>query len=132
MVILDTNVLIDHIRLNRIGGKSILDLLAQKLNINDFSISIISVQELFIGRSMENKNESAYVKDLLSEMNIMPYVFSTAALAGVLMRKSKDMLDFADAAIAATCLENEYELCTLNLKHFTNISSLKVFDLKTL
>lgn len=39
------------------------------------------------------------------------------------------IIDFADAAIAATAIINKVALCTLNKKHFEGISDLELYQL---
>ena len=62
MVILDTNVIIDHLRQEK-GQETLLKRLIRNNLQEDLAISIISIQELYRGQS---------TKDSEKENNILP------------------------------------------------------------
>jgi len=51
MVILDTNIIIDHLRQKQ---ESLFENLVNKINKNELAISVITIQELFTGKSTRN------------------------------------------------------------------------------
>ncbi len=59
-------------------------------------------------------------------MRQLPYTYEIAELAGSLTRDSKQLLLFADAAIAATALSNGASLATLNKKDFATIPGIEL------
>lgn len=125
MVVVDTNIIIDHLRLPPGSETRLLQIF--KLKPADMiGVSIISVQELYQGKT---SLESARENDLLRTLNalkILPYDFKTAKLAGGITRDSKSPIGLADAAIAATAVLNDAALLTFNKKDFQKIKDLKL------
>lgn len=126
MVVLDTNILIDHLRQNVLGTK--LDLLVAKYDYGELSVSVVTVQELFAGTS--SKIQEGGILKLLSLIKIWPYLEEIAKAAGEIERDKKRGVDFADAAIAATCMVNDCKLATINKKDFFGIGGLQMVDWK--
>jgi predicted nucleic acid-binding protein len=72
------------------------------------------------------------METVLELYQLMPYNYEIAKLAGEIVRDNKNLVEFPDAAIAATALVNEAELLTLNKKHFAGIKGLELFDINRL
>ena len=64
----------------------------------------------------------------ISTLVIVPYTVDIATRAGKIARDSEALIDLADAAIAATCIQNDVPLYTLNTKHFRTIVGLQIFQ----
>jgi predicted nucleic acid-binding protein len=125
MVIIDTSVIIDHLRSN--GAKeTYLMKLAKKYNKNELSLSLITVQELYEGKSSNDKEKELYMLATISALNILPYDYQISKRAGELARGLVLPIEFADAAIAATALEHNSYLATLNQKVFAQIKDLQM------
>ena len=129
MVVLDTNILIDHFRAIAHGGSSLFETLLTKISPRELAISIISIQEFFTGKSMRNKKNYDQILFLLQKFTVLPYSLKIALLAGEISRESAVDMGFADAAIAATCLANDARLYSLNVKHFKTIKRIQLLDL---
>lgn len=129
MVILDTNIIIDHLRSKE---ESIFDSIMKKFSIEEIAISVITVQELYQGKSTAIKDKATEITLLLSPITTLSYNYQVAMSAGEIVRDLGIYIDFADAAIAATCIQNDAELATLNSKHFNKIPSLKILNFKLL
>ncbi len=127
MVILDTNIIIDHLRLARFTN-SILSKLSLTHTSSELAISTITIQELFTGQSSSKKKPLEDIATTLSSLIIAEYTIEVAKLAGALMRKDHN-LKFADAAIAATAIHYGASLATLNTKDFKAIPGLKILKL---
>ena len=123
MVILGTNLIVDHLRLR---GKqpSRLELLVSQFPDEVFGLSIISVQELFEGKSTKDPQKLAQLSATILPLNLLAYSMAIAKQAGEIARDLASPISFADAAIAATALENKCKLATLNTKHFAQIPGL--------
>lgn len=121
MVILDTNIIIDHLRLNKSNDLSALDKLASKELRESLAISVISVQELYEGRSTIEVEKESDLLNLITPLSIIQYNYLIAETAGKIARDLKQLIDFADAAIAASAIINNAPLVTLNKKHFIGI-----------
>ncbi len=125
VIILDTNIIIDHLRLK--GQDSIQFNLINSHLDDSFSISTITIQELFAGASTLHKSPLSLLNQTLSELDILTYTQKVAELAGKIARDYH--LTFADAAIAATAIQYEAYLATLNTKDFAGIPHLQLLPL---
>jgi predicted nucleic acid-binding protein len=124
MVILDTSVIIDHLRT---GGKGYLLDIAKGLPKQNLTISTITIQELYEGKSTKDKRKEKDMLSIISPLTIVPYTFDTAQLAGEIARDLNRPIELADAAIAATTILSGASLATLNKKDFIGIESLELF-----
>lgn len=125
MVILDTNIIIDHLRQK--NKTSYLEELAQTFSKESLSLSVISVQELYEGKSTEEENKENYLLATIAPLKIVPYTYEIAQKAGEIARDLKNSIELADAAIAATAILHGYKLCTLNKKDFLGIKDLELY-----
>jgi predicted nucleic acid-binding protein len=108
-VLLDTDVLIDHIH----GHRRI----EMDGPMKSF-ISVVTRAELFAGREREEPTVEALLKRF-SEIDLTPDI---AKRAGRIRRTTH--LDIADALIAATALEHKLSLMTRNRRHFERVPGL--------
>ena len=128
MVILDTNIVIDHLR--TLGKKeSYLVKLSKTQPKDDLAISVLTIQELFTGKSTLNTDQEKNLLAAIAPLKVLPYTFQVAKLAGQISRDSKDEIEFVDIAIASTAIVNDALLFTLNRKDFSNIKDLELFNL---
>lgn len=127
MVVLDTNIIIDHLRQHP-KTKSRLDIINKEVSKEDLALSVVSIQELYIGQSTKVKSAENLVVATVVPLKILPYTYEVAELAGKLSRDSKGLMQFADAAIAATAIVNGCQLYTLNKKDFLEIPELEFFE----
>lgn len=125
MVILDTNILIDHLRQFK-EKTTLLTQAIEKFHTEGLAISIISIQELYEGKSTREQIKERELVDIISLFNIFPYNFEVAKLAGEIARDNLNPIGFPDAAIAATAIINEAKLFTLNKKDFLAIKNLNL------
>lgn len=124
MVVLDTNIIIDHLRQSQ-DKLTYLRELTEKLTDEEFTISIISIQELYEGKSTKNETSQKKLLRTISSFRILSYTYEVAKFAGEIARDSISKLDLADAAIAATAIVNKASLATLNKKDFQDITDLE-------
>jgi len=131
VVILDTCILIDHLRLAKSAPKekSLLYKVATEVGSKNLAFSILSIQELFAGESVSDPREHERVLNLTQRLQILPYNYKTAYTAGRITKTKSYALNFADAGIAATALINDYSLFTLNEKHFQTIPHLQLYKI---
>lgn len=126
MVILDTNIIIDHLRLNQQKSSYLMDL-AEITPKEVIALSVISIQELYEGLSTRDANKEQFLLATISPLKIIPYSYEIAQLAGKIARDSNDPIELADAAIAATAIINRAQLYTLNSKDFEKIIGLELY-----
>ncbi|MFH1601483.1 MAG: PIN domain-containing protein [Candidatus Shapirobacteria bacterium] len=127
MVVIDTSIVIDHLR-QKTKIRSYLVKLVEKHPKNELAISVLSVQELYEGRSTRDVNQEKILLATISPLRILPYNYETAKMAGEIARDLAETIQFADAAIAATAIVNGGQLATLNKKDFQKIRDLDFFN----
>lgn len=125
MVILDTSIIIDHLRQKENRDSCLITIVKDHPN-EIIAISIISIQELYEGGSTKDKNKERYLIKILDPLEIIPYTEEVAKLAGKIARDLNRPIELADAAIAASVILDQASLATLNQKDFRNINNLKI------
>lgn len=128
MVILDTNIIIDHLRLQNKNQDSLLMVLVKKHPKEDIAISMITIQELYEGSSTNDTHKEQFLLATISPLKILPYTYEVAQLAGEIARDLERPIELADAAIAATTILNGGKLATLDKTDFRGIQRLVVED----
>ena len=130
MVVIDTSIIIDHLRQPSTQSKFIS--LATKYPKTSLSISVITIQELNQGQSTTRKTAQKDLLAIISPLKILPYTYQAAELAGKITRDTQGRtIQLADAAIAATTIINTAKLATLNTKDFKNIKGLELVKFGT-
>lgn len=124
MVILDTNIIIDHVR--QPGKESCLTRFIKQFPTETLGMSIISIQELYEEKSTRDSEKEEILLTTISLAEIIPYTYEVAEMAGKISRESKLPVGFPDAAIAATTIINSAKLLTLNTKDFRGIGDLEL------
>jgi predicted nucleic acid-binding protein len=118
-IILDTNILIEILK----GNEKILKFLD---DFNVYYISSISEMELLYGAL--NKKELLNIKKFLENFNIIELNEKISKKATNLIFKyaKSHNLTIPDALIAATVIESNIPLFTLNLKDFKYIDEINL------
>ena len=124
MVVLDTNIVIDHLRTK--NPQSRLEQFRANFPQDELAVSIVTIQELFEGESTRNEVEETFLLATLRGVRLVPYNIEVAQVAGKLARDLGRPIDFPDAAIAATAIANGARLATLNKKDFVGIKDLEL------
>lgn len=127
MVILDTNIIIDHLRTGS-SKKSLLVKLVETYPTSLLGICVLTIQELYEGKSTRFETKEKELLSTISPLKILPYTYEVAQYAGIIARDLKRPIELADAAIAATVVINNAELYTLNHKDFQGIKDLEFFN----
>ena len=126
MVILDTNIIIDHLRQSK-DKKSLLYKITKDKPKEVFAISIISIQELYEGRSTKNEEKERDLLATIAPLKVLSYTYEASKMAGEIARDLDRPIQFADAAIAATAILNGAHLLTFNKKDFQKIKGLELY-----
>lgn len=127
MVVIDTSIIIDHLRQQDSEVETHLIKLAKKFTRDEIGVSVLSIQELYSGLSTRDTEKENYLKLIISPIVILPYTYDISVLAGKIIRDTADTVAFADAGIAATCIYNNANLFTLNEKDFKKIEGLNLY-----
>ena len=128
MVVLDTNIIIDHLRRPK-AQLTPLRFLVEQLDWSGLAVSSITVAELFAGRSTKKSKHSSAVITLLNSITIQDTNYLIARRAGEIVR-DYPQIDLVDAFIAATAIYLKAPLATLNKKHFQSISDLELVNVR--
>jgi len=129
MVILDTNIIIDHLRLRSTKKISVLRIIEKKYSYQALGLSLISVQELYEGTSTRKSPEDQALLSIISPLTILSYTYTISQYAGKIARDLNRPIELADAAIAATAILHNSPLYTLNAKDFRGIKELEIGEL---
>jgi predicted nucleic acid-binding protein len=127
MVVLDTNVIIDHLK-QPSGANTLLMQVNQKEGKDSLAISTITLQELYEGKSTKNAIKLRAMLSVLGPLKILDYNIKIAETAGELARDIDRPIEFPDAAIAGTCIFHKFQFLTLNSKHFVGIPDLQLYS----
>lgn len=125
MVVVDTNVIIDHLRMRGKGESALVRLRTVHAN-EKITISLLTIQELYEGKSISNIDREKEMRSVLIDFEVLPYSVEIAKKAGEINREFTHPRDAFDMAIAATCLVNQCSLATLNRKDFLGIEGLEL------
>ena len=125
--LLDTNVLVDHLR----GKKAIASDYLEAGSV----VSVITQAELFYGayKSKRPKHNLGKIKQMFADLKIeiQPLgedVLDRYGRLKVKLEKKGRRLDEFDLLIAATALSLGLTLVTRNIKHFSRIPRLKIVE----
>jgi len=125
VVVLDTSIIIDHLR-QRPSAESHLDKIVKKMPKESLAVAMITIQELYIGTSTTNEQAEQLLLATITPLKILAYTYEIAQLAGEISRDTKRPIELADATIAATAITNGLQLATLNKKDFVGIEGLEI------
>ena len=123
MILLDTSVLIEMFR---VKDKTATFFYRLSNGNNDFAISILTHYEIFRG---SNSVQDTFWTNFLKNIKVIPFdLISSNEAIGIykLLKTQNQMIDLADLLIAATAIAHNLDLATLNLKHFSKISNLRI------
>jgi len=123
MILLDSSVIIELFRKQR-KEKTIFYKLTQ--TETEFCISSVTYFEVGVGNKSLHKD---FWEELLTGISIIPFDKACAGTAIEIYQNLKikgNNIDFADLCIGSTALNHNFEMATLNLKHFSIIEGLKI------
>jgi predicted nucleic acid-binding protein len=124
MVVFDTSLIIDYLR-NQGDRKTLFEEAVEKLEDENLAISVLTVQELFQGKSLGDEEEEKRVLEVIAPFEVLEYTIDIAKRAGKIARENSGA-SFVDAAIAATAITYGVQLATLNRKDFEKIKGLEL------
>jgi predicted nucleic acid-binding protein len=122
-LLIDTDILVDFLR----GFPKAVKLL--KTHSEDIIISAITVAELYAG---VRDDERRHLDDLISLFEVIPISREIGETGGLFKQQYHQShgVGLADAIIAATSVNCDAELKTLNTRHFPMIKGLRAPYLK--
>lgn len=126
-IVVDTSLLIDHLRSGKVSKPVFDKLEEEKVH---FYIPTIVIYELFAGKSSKTPSVKKEIQDFLRGFKRVELSEKIATIAGELFRDSKTKIGISDYIIAASALEMDATVVTLNLKHFGQIPGLSLYPLE--
>lgn len=122
-MVIDTSVFIEFLRANDKTKTSLFQISAEK----QLYISSVTLYELLMGAVTEEKLND--IKILTEDIPVLSFNESVAQQAAMIyhyLRSNNMIIEFRDIFIAATALENNLPIKTLNKKHFERIKGLTI------
>lgn len=112
--VIDTNIIIDYLR----GREQAISFFKSLDPSTDLLISTITVTELYAG--VKNQKEEQLLNAFLQDFKVNAIDQTIAQKGGLIKNKYGPThgVGIADAVIAATAIDENAKLITLNLKHF--------------
>ena len=124
-IVVDTSILIDYLR----DGTQWEDFLLTAPRNAELFLPTIVVFELFSGQSTKNVNVQKEIFELVEKFQKIDLTEKISKRAGELLRDMKFNLEVPDYIIAASAVEINGAVVTLNTKHFQKIPGLNLFPL---
>ncbi len=120
MILIDTNVFVDHLR----GHKPATEFFESLTARDDVIFSAITEAELIAGKECDDSNKKELLLHFLHRWDKIPVSNQIALMAGDISRGYG--LEVPDAIIAATALVNKAEVVTKNIKDFKHVTGLEI------
>jgi|SRR3989344_835712 len=124
-LVIDTSVLIDYLR----GGMKWEELLGKLEKDAEIYLPTIVIFELFSGKSTAKQETASKINDFLGFFQKVELTERIAKRAGELFRDMNKNLGAPDYIIAATALELNAMLVTINTSHFKQIMHLTLYSI---
>jgi tRNA(fMet)-specific endonuclease VapC len=112
-------------------GKSGIDIKMESVDIDDISVSAVTIGELLYGayNSANVDKNLSRIQVFEESVNVLPLnreCFEVYAKIKAKLRSEGKLLDDFDILIAATALVNDCIIVTNNVKHFKRIENLVI------
>lgn len=124
-VFIDSSVIIDHLRQKRKRRKTFFQTILDESE--EMFISLITLGEIYSGESATRQEKE--IEEILGTVKIIDLDPSLMKEAGKIRRKTKIFLP--DAIIAATSLNLNLPLATLNAKDFRKVAGLALYKISS-
>lgn len=122
-LIIDTSILIDYLR----GGMKWEELLKKFEKDTELFLPTIVIFELFSGKSTSDPKVIKEINNFINFFQKVELTEKIAKRAGELFRDVNKNLGAPDYIIAASALELNATVLTLNKKHFEQITNLDLY-----
>lgn len=122
-MVVDTGIFIDHLR----SKAKTNTVLYQIFERDDLYVSSVTLYELMAGATTQQKKEDIFL--ITSNFEVLDFSEAIAYKAAEIyqqLKKENLLIEFRDIFIAATCLNYDFPVLTLNKKHFQRIKELRL------
>lgn len=126
-IIVDSSIVIDYLR----GGKKWEDFLSFAKSEEDVQLYLptIVIFELYSGTSPKRAKKLQEMIYFISQFQRIDLDENIARVAGELFRNTKHRIGAADYIIAASAIQINAAVLTLNKKHFEQIPNILIYPL---
>lgn len=125
IILADTSILIDLFRKSKKVNSKFVQL---ALEGYEFQISAITAYEVYSGATIA---QLPFWDDLLEKIIVLPFdkdVVKQAVIINRILKQKRKQIELADLFIAATAVNYDLSLATLNRKHFERIDLLTIIE----
>lgn len=125
LILVDTSILIDYYRKTNKANAFWISLIDQGYT---FSLSAITKYELYAGATV---SQITFWDTILASITILPFdenCVDTVVQINKALKQKRKQIDLADLFIAATAMNNNLPIATLNIKHFERIDGLLLVE----
>ena len=122
-MVVDTGIFIVHLRAKDKTKTSLYGIFERE----DLYLSSVTLYELMAGATSQTKKEDILL--ITSNFQVLEFSKAVAFRAAEIyqqLKKENQLIEFRDIFIAATSLEFDYPVLTLNKKHFQRIKGLNL------
>jgi tRNA(fMet)-specific endonuclease VapC len=126
LVCLDTDICVDFLRKKDPGFTLFLKLLERF----EPCLTTVSTFELYLGHLKMKRRER--IDEFLAQFIILPFDLKASLVSAniqALLNKKGESIGIPDALIAGICIANNIPLLTLNAKHFSRVTGLKLIPI---
>ena len=122
MILCDTNILIEFYKNNETVKQNL-----RQIGLPDLAISVVTAGELYFGA--RDRRELTHLRNQAALLRQIPMNAEISEIFLELMAKYvlSHRLNVPDALIAATAIQNDMALYTLNIKDFRFIPGLQLY-----
>ena len=113
--LIDTSVLIDHLRGVRSATQVLID---GRKHDHELWSSVVTRTEIITGMRANEKQATYDLFDLLRWQEVSEEIADRAGELAMQYHRSHSHMDLADYILAATAAELDAQLLTLNVRHF--------------
>lgn len=126
-IIVDSSIINDYLR----GGRKWEGFISSAETEQDVQLFLptIAIFELYSGTSTKNVKKLQEMTYFISQFQRIDLHEDIARLAGELARDTKQRIQAPDYIIAASALQINAQIATLNQKHFAQIPNIDLYPL---
>ena len=125
VILVDTSILIDYYRKTNKENSAWIGLIDRGY---EFAVSAITKYELYSGAT---QSQIEFWNSILVAIPVIPFDEScvdTAVQINSALKRKRKQIDLADLFIAATAMNQNLSIATLNKKHFDRIDGLTIVE----
>lgn len=123
LILVDTSILIDYYRKTDKANSVWLSLINREYN---FSISAITKFEIYSGATPNQLSFWDTIMEYISILDFDEACVNIAVTINADLKRKRKQISIADLFIAATAINHNLPLATLNIKHFERINDLSL------